>query len=64
MDNERSDSQSQAIPQDKADLLARIHRERSALKQTISRLSEREMITPGPEGWSAKDHLAHIVAWD
>lgn len=51
-------------PRDKAELMARIHRERTALEQTINRLDEVQMTTPGPEGWSVKDHVGHIDIWE
>jgi hypothetical protein len=53
-----------SLPQDKAKLMAHIGRERAALEQTITGLSETELIRPGPEGWSIKDHLAHLVTWE
>ncbi len=50
---------------DKADLLARIQQSRLALEATLDRLSEAQLTTPGPDGgWSVKDHLAHITAWE
>lgn len=51
-------------PRDKADLLAGIHRAWLALEQTVGQLGEEAMVRPGPDGWSVKDHLAHISAWD
>lgn len=52
-------------PQQRADLLQRIHTSRAALDQTIAGLSEQQLATPGPDGgWSVKDHLAHLAAWE
>ena len=51
-------------PRTKAELLERIPRARAALEETITRLSESELDAAGPEGWSVKDHLAHIAAWE
>ena len=53
-----------SVPKDKADLLARIQREWSALLQTIDKLSPAQMSTPGAGGWSVKDNLAHLTAWE
>jgi hypothetical protein len=51
-------------PSDKSELMGRINREWAALERTIDRLSEARMTAPGPGGWSAKDLLAHISAWE
>ena len=53
-----------AAPRDKAELLARIDREWAALERALAPLSESQMTAPGPGGWSAKDLLAHISAWE
>ena len=52
------------LPKDKADLLARIQREWSALMRTIEALPPERMDTPGAGGWSVKDNLAHLAAWE
>src|SRR5437763_16940216 len=55
----------EASPRDKAELLDRIGRSRPALETTIDSLSEAQLAAPGPGGgWSAKDHLAHLAAWE
>ncbi len=53
----------QAKPKDKAALLARISAARAALEQALGRLDESALTQPGPDGWSIKDHLAHLSAW-
>ena len=54
-----------APPRDKAELLDRIGRSRAALEGTVDSLSEAQLAAPGPGGgWSAKDHLAHLAAWE
>jgi hypothetical protein len=50
-------------PQGKAELLERIHQAYAALEQTIGRLSDQQLIATPADGWSAKDILAHIAAW-
>jgi len=46
-------------------LLAEIERERAALDATLALLGPRQMTRPGVTrgGWSVKDVLAHLVAW-
>lgn len=49
----------------KRELLAEIERERSALDATLAALTPRQMTRAGVTrgGWSVKDVLAHLVAW-
>ena len=52
-------------PQQRAELLERIHNSRAALDQVAGQLNERQLATPGPDGgWAVKDHLAHLAAWE
>lgn len=48
----------------KVELLGRIQRSRQRLDNLISTLSEPELTEPGDEGWSIKDHLAHVATWE
>jgi uncharacterized protein (TIGR03083 family) len=50
--------------QTKDDLLYHLSADRQQLEQAINGLSEEELTRPGPEGWSVKDHLAHIIVWE
>lgn len=36
----------------------------SRLNALVDQLSEEQLTTPGPEGWTIRDHLAHIAAWE
>ena len=54
----------EGLPRNKAELMARIHQERAALEAALEGLNDAEVTAPGPEGWSVKDHLAHIVTWE
>lgn len=49
----------------KRELLDEIARERAALDETLALLTPRQMTKPGVTrgGWSAKDVMAHLVAW-
>jgi hypothetical protein len=53
-----------SLPQDSADLLARIQSEWTALNQAIAELNDEQMNTPDAGGWSVKDNLAHLAAWE
>jgi hypothetical protein len=50
-------------PKDKAGLIERIRQEYAALDRTIGELSEEQMTLVAADGWSVKDNLAHIAAW-
>ena len=65
MDQEANAGESQTPRWDKAQLMARIGRSRARLEATVGRLSDAELEAPGPDGgWSVKDHLAHLAAWE
>lgn len=51
-------------PRTKGELLRRIALARPALEATVEVLSSDEMICADANGWSPKDHLAHIAAWE
>jgi uncharacterized protein (TIGR03083 family) len=57
-------NQNQEQRYNKAELVERIDRSRSALEETLRPLSEEQLLTPGPSGWSIKDHLAHLAVWE
>ena len=49
----------------KAEVLDRIQRARASLEGVTGGLSEQQLIAPAPDGgWSIKDHLAHLAAWE
>lgn len=49
----------------KAELLERIGASWEALEQTLWGLSPEELTEPRPpDGWSVKDHLAHLAVWE
>jgi hypothetical protein len=49
----------------KSELLDAIRSERERLEETLARLDKDQMTQPGVEGgWSVKDILAHITAWE
>jgi hypothetical protein len=46
------------------ELLARIDREWARLGSLLARMTPEQLVTPLASGWSPKDHLAHITAWE
>lgn len=52
------------LPQSKADLLDRIQREWAALLAVVETLTVEQMSRQDAGGWSIKDNLAHITAWE
>ncbi len=57
MDNE-------GIPHDKAELIAHIEHEWTALLHILEKITSKQMTTPDIGGWSPKDNLAHLTAWE
>lgn len=51
-------------PTTKGELIERARRAHTALEQTIGGLTDAQMTAPGEGGWSIKDILAHITAWE
>ena len=52
-------------PRDTEELLARIANGWATLNQRIAPLSSAQLTAPGPDdGWSVKDHLAHLATWE
>jgi hypothetical protein len=52
------------LPRDKTDLMKRIQREWLALMRAIGGLAPGPMSAPMSGGWSIKDNLAHLAAWE
>jgi hypothetical protein len=53
-----------AHPRTRDELLAATARERDTLQHYLATLSREQMLAPGPYGWSATDHLAHLSEWE
>jgi uncharacterized protein (TIGR03083 family) len=52
-------------PTNKAELLGQITSARTTLADLLAGLTDAQLTTPGPNGgWSVKDHLAHLTAWE
>lgn len=52
------------MPRGMDELLARIERGWDELQDAVAGRSEAELTTPGPEGWSAREHLGHVTFWE
>jgi hypothetical protein len=51
-------------PTDKASVLERIERSWASLDEAVKGLSDERMRSSGADGWTVKDHLAHIAGWN
>lgn len=47
-----------------ARLLERMEASRAALETVIRSIDRAVLTQPGADGWSVKDHLAHLAAWE
>jgi len=52
------------MPETREDLLRHYHQMRQDLLSAINGLADEQMTEPSLDGWSVKDHLAHIALWD
>ena len=52
------------MPEDQEALLRHYRTTREGLLAAIDGISDALMIEPSLDGWSIKDHLAHIAVWD
>jgi uncharacterized damage-inducible protein DinB len=52
------------MPEDREGLLRHYRRMREELLSAIEDLSEELMTEPSLDGWSVKEHLAHLAVWD
>jgi hypothetical protein len=64
METENNYDNEMEMPRDKAELMERIQREWTLLQQAIGSVTEPQMNKPDAGGWSIKDNLAHLSAWE
>ena len=53
-----------APPENAAEVLERVRAAWASLESALAGLSEAQLTQVGPFGWSVKDHLTHIAAWE
>src|SRR5688572_25512497 len=53
-----------ALPTTKAELIDQLANGRKHLEELIASLSEDQLMRYGSDGWSVKDHLAHLAMWE
>ncbi|MCB8943081.1 MAG: ClbS/DfsB family four-helix bundle protein [Ardenticatenaceae bacterium] len=58
------DIKMQEVHMNKTELLMKIEKSREALEAAVARLSEAQLTQTTDNGWAAKDHLAHLAAWE
>jgi uncharacterized damage-inducible protein DinB len=65
MSNQLSENILSDWPQNKAELLTLIEQSRQTLEEALNRLSEAQLTElKDAQGWSVKDHLTHLAAWE
>ena len=52
------------MAEDKDELLEHYRQTRDELLSAIRGLSDEQLSEPSIDGWSVKDHLAHVALWD
>lgn len=52
------------MPENKEELLSHYRRMREDLLAAIDGLTDEQMLEESLDGWSVKDHLAHLAFWD
>ena len=57
-------AQYRELPTTSDELLARIDREWARLHGLVERIPAEQMETPLEGGWSPKEHMAHVTAWE
>jgi hypothetical protein len=57
--------QNNGLPRDKAEVLARIAHSRATLEAALGGLRQEQLTdSTDAQGWTVKDHLTHLAAWE
>jgi carboxymethylenebutenolidase len=52
------------LPRSTAELMARVEQGWSEIQQAVAGRRPEELERPGPDGWSVREHLAHVAFWE
>ena len=52
------------LPQNTTELLQQIDQDWTQLMNAVAALTVEQVITPNADGWTVKDHLAHLAHWE
>lgn len=52
------------LPQNTTELLQQIDQDWTQLMNAVAALTVEQVITPNADGWTVKDHLAHLAYWE
>jgi hypothetical protein len=52
------------IPETKAELIDQVERLWDELDETMAALNDDQVTIAGPDGWSIKDHITHLLGWE
>lgn len=63
-DTAQDDRTTEDYPTTMEEVYAYLDRSRDALLAVVEPRSDEEVTWVGPEGWSVKDHLAHLAIWE
>ena len=53
-----------ATPRSKSQLFQTVYATHADLEHVLNRLTEAQLTIPGADGWTIKDHLVHVTAWE
>jgi hypothetical protein len=63
MDDQQAGNEEIQLP-GKVEVMQRIFHSRTNLENAINFMSKEQLIQPGADGWSPKDHLIHLAIWE
>ena len=51
-------------PRNKSELFQAVCAAHGDLERVLNQLTDEQLTAPGVDGWTVKDHLAHVTAWE
>lgn len=62
---DQQDDSTPELPSTTAEVLERIRTSRAEFEVVVAPLADARLVAAGPDaGWSIKDHIAHLTAWE